>query len=138
MKLAGPRRGRNFRAPMIDRGPGSAIACGSVLMLRLQVRSVEAALAKCAFLFRTGMHIDSACATVVTDPVHGDVIYNRLVIDVNISDGHIGHPAVIEKGAAPPISASVAGTEISEAVVHATIEADVRSPISGMPDVVPG
>src|SRR5215831_11144247 len=136
MKLAGPSGSRNFGAPMIDSSPGSAIACSSVFVLRLHVGCVEAALMKCALLFRTRMHINSARTTVVTDTTHGHIVHNRLVIDVNIGDVHVGHATVIEEGAVTPVSASVASTEISKTVVHATVKANVRAPISGMPDVI--
>src|SRR6185369_5015508 len=106
-------------------------------MLRLHVRGVEAALAKCALLFRTRMHINSPRTPVVTDTTYGDIVHNRLVIDVNVGDVHVGHAAVIEERAAMPVPACVARAEISEAVVHATVKPDVRAPISGMPDVIP-
>jgi hypothetical protein len=106
-------------------------------MLRLNVRKVEATLAKCALLFGTRMHIDSACAAVVTDALHGDVVYDCSVVDMNVGDRHVGHATVIEKSATSPIASCVASAEISEAVVHATVKADVRAPISGVPEVVP-
>src|ERR1035438_7334452 len=52
------------------------------------------------------------------------------VVDIgHIPDVHVHHRAVVEEGAASPLSATEAYTSISEAVVDSAVEADVRSPI---------
>jgi hypothetical protein len=61
-----------------------------------------------------------------------------LVIDIrDVGDIHIGHRAVVEEPATAPFTALEAFAEVSEAVVDAAIESDVRAPIAGIPKVKP-
>src|ERR1700751_992701 len=72
---------------------------------------------------------------VVADAVHRDVVDDSLVVDVNVGDGDVVHGAVVIEVAVAPVSAFIAVAEIAEAVIHASVETDVRPPISRMPDV---
>jgi hypothetical protein len=87
-----------------------------------------------SFLLRSGPSVDTV-APVVTDSriVVDD---DRLVIDVrDIGDVNVGHAAVVKEAVAAPIPAEKSYTRITEAVIDAAIEADVRSPITAIPDV---
>ena len=43
--------------------------------------------------------------------------------------------AVVVEVVTSPVSAGVAGANVAESVIHAAVEADVRSPITGMPEI---
>ena len=67
----------------------------------------------------------------------GVIIYNHgLVIDIrDIGDIHVGHRAVVEKPAAAPFTTLEAFAEVSEAVINAAVESDMRAPIAGIPKI---
>src|SRR5579872_5275584 len=80
------------------------------------------------FLLRCRAGVDAALAAVIA---HVGLVVNHdpLVIDVaNVHDIDIRDRAVVEEVIAFPSSTGIAVAEISEAVVNATIEADLRSP----------
>src|ERR1700681_1747645 len=79
--------------------------------------------------------INSPPTAVVADPVLEPVVDHRLVIDVNVRDGYVVHRAVVVKCPVAPVPALVAMTEVAEAVIHTTIEPDMRTPVSGMPEI---
>jgi hypothetical protein len=65
------------------------------------------------------------------------IVYDDgLVIDIgDVGDIHVGHRAVVEKVAAAPFAAREAFAEVSEAVINAAIESDMRAPIAGIPNI---
>jgi hypothetical protein len=77
---------------------------------------------------------DPAFASVVTHPIHDRrIVDDGLVIHVvNIGDVHIRHRPVVEEAIVIPSSALETITEITEPVVDAAIETDLRSPIALM------
>jgi hypothetical protein len=83
-----------------------------------------------------GARVDAATSSVVADTI--DTINDRLLVDV-VDDGdvYIVDSTVIEELSATPVTAFVAGTDVAEAVVDSTVEADVWTPISGIPDIKP-
>src|SRR4029077_5930082 len=64
------------------------------------------------------------------------IVDDGLVVGI-VDHRHVDvvHLTVIEKVPAMPVSACIADTNIAEAVIDAAVETDVRSPISGMPDI---
>src|SRR5208283_4825123 len=86
-------------------------------------------------LFRSGRSsVNSTLAAVVTDMVHCGVVDYGLVVNiVNVRDVHVVHRAVVVEGPVIPISAFIADTTIAEAVVDATVEADMRTPVAFIP-----
>lgn len=70
-----------------------------------------------------------AHARVIDDGhvVHIDIVNNRRV--------HARDRAVVEEGAVMPVTAHVARTDVAIAVVHAAIKANVRTPITPVPQV---
>jgi len=91
-------------------------------------------------LFGTRIVTDAARAAVVRDVVIVDdcrVIDDRPIHVRIVDDGsiHVHDRGVIGKIAAMPLSAHEANAHVAESIVHATVEANVRSPVSGMEDV---
>jgi hypothetical protein len=76
---------------------------------------------------------DSTPSAVITDAIYRHVIDDRLVIYVHVCDVHIVYGAVVGEATMIPIAAFIAMADVSETIVHSTIEADVRAPIAGMP-----
>jgi len=121
---------------VIDRCEESPIGAGRVLMLRLQgCRRRMRLLGPSPFL-GGWLSSDAAVAAIEADIAHCGVVDDRLVVDVG-DDGrvHLGDGAVLEEGPMVPMAAPVAYTPVTTAVVHAAIEADVGTPVPGMPNI---
>jgi hypothetical protein len=88
-----------------------------------------------SFFFRAWAVRYSASSTVIAHAVYGHVVDNSFVVHMHICDVHVIHCTVIGEVAMIPISAFVAVTYVSETVVHSTVKADMRTPISGVPNV---
>src|SRR5580704_14959327 len=133
-KLAGLGRCSDCRTPPVHRRQERVVGTGSVHMLGLH-RGWRGVLLASRTLFRGGRPgADSTPASVVADMVYRRGIdYGFAVNIVNIRDVHIVHRAVVVEGSVIPISASVADTTVAEAVVDATVEADLRTPIAFIP-----
>ncbi len=78
---------------------------------------------------------NSTTAAVIADMVHGGVNYGLVVNIVNDRDVHVIHCGVVVEGPVVPISASIANPTIAEAVVDATVEADLLAPVAFVPSV---
>jgi hypothetical protein len=64
------------------------------------------------------------------------VVDHGLVVNImNVPDIHVIHRTVVVEGAMIPISALVANTSISKAIIHTAIKADVFAPVAAMPGV---
>src|SRR2546425_7002082 len=91
----------------------------------------EMSLTRERLLLARRTRADATVAAVVADAVHGGAVDHGGVVNiVNGGDVHIRHRAVVEKPAAFPASAVVAVAEVSEAVVDAAVETDLRTPIT--------
>ena len=78
----------------------------------------------------------STRAAVITDVIVGGVVDYGLVVDiVNVRDVHVIHRAVVVEGAVSPISALIADTTITKAVVDATVEPNLSSPVAAIPSI---
>src|SRR5260370_36660017 len=76
---------------------------------------------------------------VEAGPVHGCVVVDYGLVDIRVIDDgrvHVGDCGVIAEMLAHPHSATESDTGISEPIIHAAVEADVRAPVSGVPSVV--
>src|SRR5581483_9513263 len=79
---------------------------------------------------------DAAVAAVVADPVHRDVVDHGGVVGVvDVGDVDVVDAAVVPEVAVAPFAAVVAVAGVAVAVVDAAIEADVRAPVAGVPEV---
>src|SRR5579863_9619418 len=94
----------------------------SLHMLSLYGDRRDVPLIRRRFFLRCGACFYSSVATVVANPIHGDVIDRRVVNVVDIGDVHIAHGAVIEKMSIVPASARKTHAEIPESIVDSTIE----------------
>src|SRR5579871_1855247 len=85
-------------------------------------------------LFGSRRGHDTAAAAVEAHSVHHDVVYDGLVVGVVDHDRgiDIGHGAVVRKLTTDPTAARKADTDVTEAVIDAAVEADMRAPIPGM------
>src|SRR5580658_5233432 len=84
--------------------------------------------------FRCGARRYPTFAAVIADFVFRGVVGYGLVVNiVNVRVVHVIHRAVVVKLSVIPISTFIAETSIAEAVVDATVEADVRTPVAAIP-----
>ena len=98
-------------------------------------RRLEVLFAICLHLCRSCVHIDTA-GTVEADAAVVVVIDDGAVIRVMDDGGIDVHDGrVVEEVAAMPVSTAEAETSVAKAVIHAAVEAHVRSPITGMPSI---
>jgi hypothetical protein len=91
-------------------------------------------LVRVRFLLRRRFPVH-ATRTVEAGAVDRGVVVNyRLVINI-VNDGHVHviHTSVVEEIVSPPISALIAFSRISIAVIYSAIETDVRSPVTSIP-----
>ena len=85
-------------------------------------------------LFCRGLRPDPARATVVADAINGNVIHHRSVVSVvNIGDVNIVDSAVVIERSIAPCSARVSIAGVAKTVVDASVKADMRPPVTRMP-----
>ena len=102
-------------------------------VLSLDRRRRNVGFARRQPFLRRGRRADAARATVVTDVIDGRVVDHGLLVGV-VDNVHVDvrDRRVVSKSAVGPAAAHVADADVAEAVVHATVEADVRAPIAGI------
>ena len=126
--------------------PGGAVlhegARAALVVLEELPRSAPAERAKCAArrwagcglrcarrpLARVGHAPDAVRTAVVADAAVVDVV-DHYVVRIHVGDMrdvHIGHRAVVEVAVVVPVAAHETDADITEAVVDAAVEADVR------------
>ena len=79
-------------------------------------------------------------SAVVRDVVVVDdrgIMHDRLIYVSVMNDGviHMHDGRVVEEVATTPLAAGKAKAHVAEAIVHATVVADVRTPVTGMEEV---
>jgi len=132
--FAGFGSGGHGGRAMIPRGGQLGVAAGFLCMLNLRRERRRVLFAGIRFLLRSGAGCYSAFSTIEGDV--GLVVDDHLAIDVNIGDlrcVHIHHGAVVEESAATPFAAEEAGAAVAEAIINATVEADLRAPVAFIP-----
>ena len=108
------------------------VGAGRVLNINLRPHRRGVGLTECGYEFRgSGAHLKPTGPTVEADAHIGVVIHHAIVVDV-MHHGYVDvvDRAVVEEMAGFPVAALVACACIAGAVVHATVEADVRAPIT--------
>ena len=88
-------------------------------------------------LARVGHAPDAVRTAVVADAAVVDVV-DHYVVRIHVGDMrdvHIGHRAVVEVAVVVPVAAHETDADITEAVVDAAVEADVRPPVAGVPQI---
>src|ERR1700757_1339433 len=94
-------------------------------------------LAHGGLFLRSRARRDAALA-VEARAVHHSRVVDYGAVDVDIADHGLVHAydcGVVGKYAASPFAADEADAAVTEAVVNAAVESDVRSPVARVPDV---
>jgi hypothetical protein len=119
---------------VFPRKQSTVLACG-LLMLQLCSDWPAVRFVGERYLLRRRARGDTAPSAVeghMRIVVYGD----RLVVDIgHVRDIYIGDRAVVEEPAAAPLSTLKAVAEVSEAVINAAIEPNLRAPIAGIPNI---
>src|ERR1700729_1885689 len=105
-----------------------------MFMRHLLGRWLYMRFARSQALLRAGRCDRSARAAVEAGTAHRRVVDYGLV-DVGVVNHrriHVGDCGVIREMSAAPFSARKPHTAVSESIIHAAIEAHVRSPIAGV------
>jgi len=126
-----PRSSDHRRATLVDIEELLAIVGGFALVLDLRCHSGRAWTAECGDLGCLRPYCDTAAASVVGDAAVV-VDDDRAVVDVGDVDVDSVDGAVVEEVVPVPIAAVIAETGITEAVVDASVEADVEAPVAGV------
>jgi hypothetical protein len=134
-EVAGTSRGCHcWPAVILPRKQCTVLARG-LLMLHLRRDWPAVRFVGPGLLLRRRTRGYSALSAVVGNVrviVHDD----GLVIDIgDVGDIHVGHRTVVEEFAAAPFAAREAFAEVSEAVIDAAVESNVRAPIADVPNI---
>jgi hypothetical protein len=132
--------------------PGYRRSCGSAVIALEEVRTIlfchiamrylriygsHAALAESCFLLCAGARCKAAASAVIADAIDGHIVDDGF-IDIHVpNDGcvHATYSGVVVKVVSPPVAAFISVAVVSVTVVHAAVEADVRTPVSSVPKV---
>src|ERR1700735_629132 len=106
-------------------------------MLHLVGSGIEVVLVGCLHLHRRRMPLNTDAA-IEADVVH---VHNRVsrhddAVFIHIGDtdaSKVRHRAVVSEFSTSPFAADEADTAVAESVVHATVEANMRSPVPCVP-----
>ena len=119
---------------MINRDKLTAVRAGCHLMLPLHRHRRDVTLVGKGLLPRSGLRLHASISSVVADRING--INNRPLVDVvDDRDVHMIYSRVIEELSTIPVTAFVAHSDVAVTVVNSSVEADVRTPISDIPDI---
>src|ERR1700722_11675192 len=105
-------------------------------MLRLRGGHRSMTFTRESFLFGSWPGTKAASPTVIADTVYADIIDDRL--GVRVMDDrpvHVHDRSVVVEVVGLPVPAGEAGADVTESVVDAAVESDVRAPVTGVPDV---
>jgi hypothetical protein len=114
-----------------------AILSGNLFVCRLRTHGSHTPLVQRGLLLRGRTGFDTAVSAVIAHSVDRYIV-DDCSVDVHIPDDggvYVAHSCVVVETIAAPVAAFISTAVIAEAVVHAAVEADVRSPVSGMPRV---
>src|ERR1700681_1096922 len=119
---------------MVDRDKLTAVRAGRDLMLPLHRRRRNVALLGEGLLSSRGTRVNAAASSVVADTIRG--VDNRPLVDV-VDDGdvYVVYSRVIEELSTIPVTAFVADSDVAVTVVDSSVETDVWTPISDIPDI---
>jgi len=113
-----------------------AIAARGALVLRLRGRCSNVPVAICCHFSRRRTCVDPATPAVIAHAARLAIVDHRFVVHVvNVRHVDVVDRAVVKKAPAMPVSAFVAEPAVTEAIVNSAIEADMRSPVSGVPEI---
>ena len=133
-------RGLNLRTAAVDVGQLTAIPLGSLKVLLLQLRGLDVTLAIGLYLVAAWADWNAAVAAVKADAVVV-IVHDGYVVRVdvvNAGSAEVADAGVVEEAIATPLAALEARAKVAEAVVDASVEADVRAPVAGVEAVETG
>lgn len=119
---------------MIDCDKLTAVRAGHSLMLPLRRHGRDVAFLGEGLLSGSGARLNAATSSVVADTIDG-IDHRPLVDVVDDRNVHVVYPRVIEELTAAPVTAFVADTDVAVTVVDSSVEADVWTPVSDIPDI---
>ncbi len=128
---------RDRRLALVHAGKVLLVLRRQLLMLGLRRRHRRVLLMFSRQLLLRRLRRHPARTAIVADVIHRGVVDDdRLVVDVgHVRDADVGDCAVVVETSAPPFAARKAHAAVAESVVNPSVEAHVRSPVSGMPRV---
>jgi hypothetical protein len=133
-KHAGPCSRSNCRLSVIHRRQQLPVAGRRSFVLGLFRRRFDMALMRRRLFGRRSMGLDSTLAAIESDMVVVDD--HRFVVDVgHVDRGHIVHATVVIERSASPVASLVPDAAVPEAIVDASIEANRRPPVAGVPGI---
>jgi hypothetical protein len=121
---------------VIERRTQLRVSGSTMLVIPLRARGCKMMLMFRGELMSGGVRLDAPgtiegrVAEVVVD--YRSVIHVRDVDTTEVADR-----AVVEKRPSVPVTALESNTAVAKSVVHAAIEADMRTPVAAMPEVDP-
>jgi len=132
-ELTRSRRSGHRRSAVVKGRAQLSITRSGMLMITLQRRGFEMMLMFRGKLMRSRTRLDT---TGAVERHVVDVVDDGPVIHVgDVDTAHVHGRAVVEKGTTAPVTALESNTAIAEAVVHAAVEADMRTPVAPVPGV---
>src|ERR1700730_14786306 len=106
-------------------------------MLSLRGSGSDVALASGSFFVACGPYLHAIVAAVEADTITSSVVLYSCVVNVVIDRGvYVAYRLVVSKVAVVPSAAFVAVAEIPISVADPAVEADFRSPVAFVEDVV--
>ena len=122
---------------MIDRCIVGAVLAGKAHLPHLRLSRLYMPFVRVAAFLRCRLR-GNAVRTAIEA---GAVVHDRRVVDVRVAHVgvvnhrrvHVHHRGVVSEHAAAPLAAAESDSAISEAVIHAAIEAHMRTPVSRVP-----
>lgn len=113
------------------------VLCGYIPVGHLRIDRPHASFSFRCLLLGRRTRCNSTVAAVIAHAVYRDIVDDRFV-DVDIANHrgvHATDCGVVIKIISAPVAALVSGAIVSKTIVHAAVEANLRAPISGVPQV---
>src|ERR1700722_15518535 len=88
-----------------------------------------------SFFLRRGPRVYPTVASVEADAIHITVVHFLVVHVAGDVKVYVGNGAIIEEATVIPASSHKPHAEIAEAVIDSAVEADLRAPVTLVPEV---
>ena len=137
VESAWPRCGCNIRVAVIHGSELGAIRASGVFVLRLHTSGLNMLFSGSLSFLRALLRANAAVAPVIANPGRIVIVVGDSGVIGIVNDGYIDvvHGAVVSEMPAFPASAQIANSHVSKSIIHAAVKSDVRSPVTGVPEV---
>ena len=110
-----------------------------MFVLSLNTGRLDVLFAGCLSFLSGLLRANAAIAAVIADAGRIVIVVGDPGVVSIVNDGHIDvvHGAIVGEMPPFPASAEIANADITEAIIHAAIKSDVRSPITAVPEIAP-